>query len=90
MFSINFLALRVELGNEIPRAFARGFVSFFGNIRRSNSPLLRTSNYGGSVQVYSAEAAASAAKAGRIHPRAHPAFVAVGYYGGVGRPRSSV
>ena len=37
--------------------------------------LLCSSSYGGSAQ--------------RIHPRAHPAFVAVGYYGGVGRPRSS-
>ena len=33
------------------------------------------SSYGGSVRS--------------IHPRAHPAFVAVGYYGGVGRPGSS-
>ena len=32
--------------------------------------LLRTLSYGGSVQAYYAEAAASAAKAGRIHPRA--------------------
>ena len=32
--------------------------------------LLRTLSYGGSVQAYYAEATASAAKAGRIHPRA--------------------
>ena len=42
---------------------------------RRNPPkqltLLRSSSYGGSVQAYSAEAAASAAKAGRIHLRAH-------------------
>ena len=41
---------------------------FFGEIRRST--LLRSPSYGGSVRAYSAEAAASAAKAGRIHPQA--------------------
>ncbi len=67
-----------------PRAYACGILHFFGGIRRST------------YLAYSAEAAASAAKAGRhsgygrsdrrIHPRAYPAFVDLGYYGGVGRP----
>jgi hypothetical protein len=65
--------LRTDKPMKPPRADARGILHFFGGIHRSTR--LRSASFGGSTP--------------RIHAWAYPAFVAVGYYGGVGRPWSS-